>query len=52
MRHEKHICLIPADTDVVKASSGRLEKVTTSCDQTRRLHDVLKMSDLLCLKDV
>ena len=26
----------PADTDVFKTSSGRLEKFTTSCDQTRR----------------
>ena len=33
---------IPADTDVFKTSSGRLKKVTTSCDQTRRRHDVWK----------
>ena len=51
----------PADTDVFKTSSGRLRKVTTSYDQTRRRHDdwnrrriydVLKMSDLRCLEDV
>ena len=33
---------IPADTDVFKTSSGRLKKVTTSYDQTRRRHDVWK----------
>ena len=27
---------IPADTDVFKTSLGRLKKVTTSYDQTRR----------------
>ena len=51
----------PADTDVFKTSSGRLKKVTTSCDQTRRrqdvwkktrIYDVLKTSDLCRLKDV
>ena len=43
----------PADTDVFKTSSGRLEKVTTSYDQTRRRHDVLqKTSDLRRLEDV
>ena len=33
---------IPADTDVFKTSSGRLKKVTTSYDETRRRHDVWK----------
>ena len=51
----------PADTDIFKTSSGRLKKVTTSYDQTRRHHDgwvrrriydVLKMSDLRRLEDV
>ena len=42
-----------ADTDVFKTSSGRLEKVTTSYDQTRRRHNVLqKTSDLRRLEDV
>ena len=41
------------DTDVFKTSSGRLEKVTTSYDQTRRRHNVLqKTSDLRRLEDV
>ena len=41
------------DTDVFKTSSGRLKKVTTSYDQTRRRHDVLqKTSDLRRLEDV
>ena len=36
-----------ADTDVFKTSSGRLKKVMTSYDQTRRRHDIWKMtSDL------
>ena len=44
---------IPADTDVFKTSSRRLKKVTTSCDQTRRRHDVWKItSDLRRLEDV
>ena len=44
---------IPGDTDVFKTSSGRLKKVTTSYDQTRRHHDVWKMtSDLRRLEDV
>ena len=30
----------PADTDVFKTSSGQLKKVMTSCDQSRRRHDV------------
>ena len=51
----------PADTDVFKASSGRLKKVTRSYDQTRRRHDVwkrrrtynvFKTSDLRRLEDV
>ena len=43
----------PADTDVIKTSSGRLKKVTTSYDQTRRLQDVWQMtSDLRRLEDV
>ena len=44
---------ISADTDVFKTSSGRLKKVTTSCDQTRRRQDILqKTSDLRRLEDV
>ena len=42
----------PADTDVFKASSGRLKKVATSYDQTRRHQDVLKTSDLRRLEDL
>ena len=43
----------PADTDVFKTSSGRLKKVTTSYDQTRRRQDLWKKtSDLGCLEDV
>ena len=43
----------PADTDVIKTSSGRLKKVTTFYDQTRRLQDVWqRMSDLRRLEDV
>ena len=50
-----YMIIIPEDTDVSKTSSGRLKKVTTSCDQTRRRddvwkktsdYDVLKTSDL------
>ena len=42
----------PVDTDVFKTSSGRLKKVTKSCDQTRRRQDVLqKTSDLRRLED-
>ena len=45
--------LNPEDTDVFKMSSGRLKKVSTSCDQTRRHQDVLqKTSDLSRLEDV
>ena len=41
------------DTDVFKTPSGRLKKVTTSCDKTRRRHDVWKKtSDLRPLEDV
>ena len=44
---------IPVDTDVFKTSSGRLKKVTTSYDQTRRRQDVWKKrSDLRRLEDV
>ena len=44
---------LPVDTDSFKTSSGRLEKVTTSYDQTRRCHDVWKKtSDLWHLEDV
>ena len=44
---------LPVDIDSFKTSSGRLEKVTTSYDQTRRRHDVLqKTSDLRRLEDV
>ena len=43
----------PADTDVFRASSGHLKKVTTSYDQTRRLQDVWqKTSDLRRIEDV
>ena len=42
----------PADTDVFRTSSGCLNKVTTSYDQTRRLQDVWqKTSDLWRLED-
>ena len=41
------------DTDVFKTSSGRLEKVTTSYNQTRRRYNVWKKtSDLDHLEDV
>ena len=41
------------DTDVFKTPSGRLKKVTTSYDQTRRRHDVLeKTFDLRSIEDV
>ena len=41
------------DTDVLKRTLGRLKKVMTSYDQTRRRHDVWKKtSDLRSLKDV
>ena len=43
----------PAYTDAFKTSSGRLKKVTTSYDQTRRRNNVWKkMSDLRRLEDV
>ena len=43
----------PADTDVYRTYSERLEKVTKSYDKTRRLHDVWqKTSDLRRLEDV
>ena len=43
----------PAYTDVFRTSSGRLEKVTKSYDQTRRLHNVRqKTSDLRRLEDL
>ena len=43
----------PADTDVFKTSSGRLKKVTTSYNQTRRRQDVWKKTSDLCrLEDV
>ena len=45
--------MYPADTNVFKTFSGRLKKVTTSYDQTRRRRDVLqKMSDLRRLENV
>ena len=51
--HFFRISPIPADTDVFKASSGRLKKFTASYDQTRRGHDVWKKrSDLRRLEDV
>ena len=44
---------IPADTDVFKTFSGRLKKVTTSYDQTRRRYDIWKKtSDLRRFEDV
>ena len=43
----------PEDTDVFKTSSGRLKKVTTPCDQTRRRHNLWrKTSDLRRPEDV
>ena len=43
----------PADIDVFKTSSGRLKKVTTSYNQTRRRQDVWKKtSDFRRLEDV
>ena len=49
----KYVQGYPADTDVFKTSSGRLKKVTTSYNQTRRRHDVWKKtSDLRRLEDV
>ena len=43
----------PVDTDVFKTFSGRLKKLTTSYDQTRRRHDVWKKTlDLPRLEDV
>ena len=42
----------PADTDVFRTSSGCLNKVTTSYDQTRRIQDVWqKTSNLWRLED-
>ena len=44
---------VSENTDVFETSSGRLKKVTTSCHQTRRLHNVWKKtSDLRCLEDI
>ena len=49
----RRLCGYPADTDVFKTSSGRLKKVTTSHDQSRRRQDVWKkMSDLRRLEYV
>ena len=46
-------CLISAHTDVFKMSSGRIKKVTTSYDQTRRCHDIWKKTlDLRRFEDV
>ena len=39
----------PADTDIFKTSSGRLKKVTTSYDQTRRPQDVWQKTSYLRL---
>ena len=51
--YEMFLNYSPADKDVFKTSSGRLKKVTTSYDQTRRGHDIWKMtSDLRRLEDV
>ena len=45
--------LYPADTDLFRTSSRRLKKVTTSYDQTTRLHDVWqKTCDLRRLEDI
>ena len=53
LRSQSKIDFNPADTDVIKTSSGRLKKVTTSYDQTRRLQDIWQMtSDLRHLEDV
>ena len=48
------ITLISPDTNVFKTYSGRLKKVTTSYDQTRRPHDAwkLKTSYLCHLEDI
>ena len=47
---------LPNDVFCVRflmTSSGRLKKVTTSYDQTRRCHEVWKKSwDLRCLEDI
>ena len=52
-RDRAQYCNVPADTDVPKTSSGRLKKVTTSYDKTRRRHDAWKKtSDLRRLEDV
>ena len=43
----------PVETDVFKTSSGYLEKVPTSYNQSRCRHDVWKKtSDLQCLEDI
>ena len=48
-----HGNLIPVNTDVFKMSSGRLKKVATSNDQTRRCYNVWKKtSNLRRLEDV
>ena len=48
-----HLNAYPANSGVFKTSSGRLEKVRASYDQTRRRHDVLqKTSNLQRLEDV
>ena len=50
--NNKRITHIPTDIDVLKTSSGRLKKVMTSYDQTRRRQDVWKKtSDLWRLED-
>ena len=47
-----HGSLIPVDTDVFKMPSGRLKKVATSNDQTRRRYNVWKKTyDLRRLQD-
>ena len=53
--HHAPSCLrtFPADTDAFRTSSGRLKKVTTSCDQTSHRQYVLqKTFDLRRLEDV
>ena len=55
----QYVRYYPTDTEVFMTSSRRLKKVTTSYDQTRRVHnvwkktsDVLKTSYLCRFKDV
>ena len=42
MAETLHVITIPVDRDVLKTYSRHLSKHTTSCDQSRRHHDVWK----------